>query len=88
MLKDIINSVDLSTRQRLFFYELCKLGIVKFDLSNETHSKVLTQIIDSVTKEFIESAYENEPEEVQVELKNKHNLDLLIVQQLLANTIK
>lgn len=87
MLKDIINTVDLATRQRLFFYELCKLGVVKFDLSNEIHSKVLTQIVDSVTKGFDEANYSNEPEEIQIELKNKNSLDLLIVQQLLANAV-
>lgn len=87
MLKDIINSVDVATRQRLFFYELAKLGVVKFDLSNEIHSKVLTQIVDSVTKGFDEANYSNEPEEIQIELKNKNSLDLLIVQQLLANAV-
>lgn len=85
-IKDIIKSVDLATRQKLFFYEICKIGVVTFDFSNPRHTEILTQIVDTVTKSFNEADYSEEPETIQIEMKNKHDLDLLIVAQLLKHT--
>lgn len=85
-IKSIIESVDLATRQKLFFYELCKAGVVKFNSDNPEHIKILTQMVEAVTKSFDEANYSEEPEAIQIEMKNKHNLDLLIVTQLLKHT--
>lgn len=84
-IKEMIKTVDLATRQKLFFYELIKSGVVVFDLNNPIHADILTQIVDAVTKSFSNDDYSQESEIIQIEMKNKHSLDLLIVQQLLQH---
>lgn len=39
---------DLSMRQMVFFYELCKLGVVRFDLRNQQHKEILNQLINKL----------------------------------------
>lgn len=84
---EMIEGLDLATRQKLFFYNLCKAGIVVFDLSNESHIKILTQIIDLVTNQFNENNIAGDSAYKSIDLKNKQDLDLLIVRQLLRHTV-
>lgn len=85
-ISEIIRETDLSTKQRLFFYELCKLGVVQFNLNNPAHLKVLTQIVNKVANELKNADHLNESEEVQLKIKNRNDLNLLIVLQLLKNS--
>lgn len=85
--KDMLKVTDLATRQKLFFYNLCKAGIVVFDLSDESHIKILTQIIDLVTNQFSKNNIAGDSEDTPIDLKNKQDLDLLIVHQLLSHTV-
>lgn len=43
ILSNLANLPDLSMRQMVFFYELCKMGAVRFDLSNPQHKSVFEQ---------------------------------------------
>lgn len=57
----MVRYADLPTRQKLFFYELCKSGVVVFDLNNQTHLEVLSQMISLVRNKFDEGDYADEP---------------------------
>lgn len=35
---------DLSMKQLVFFYELCKAGVVRFDMGNPVHAVLLRQM--------------------------------------------
>ena len=78
----VIENTDVATRQVLFFYELVKAGVVKFNLKNEEHIKILTQIIDKAN-DYKEEDYKDEPEVVRMEMKSRHELLYLISIQLL-----
>ena len=47
-IKELIENTDVATRQVLWFYELCKSGVVRFSLKNEEHINILTDIINKV----------------------------------------
>ena len=70
-IKELIECSDLATRQVLWFYELCKSGVVRFSLKNEEHIKILTE------------KYKDEPELIQTEMASRHQLLYLISLQLL-----
>lgn len=85
-IRDFVKSNDTSTKQLVFFYELAKLGVIRFDLTNPTHAKILEGFIDIVTS-YDESKYENESEITKLEKANRHKLYYLIVIQLLSHII-
>lgn len=86
-IKEIMESVDVATQQALWFYELCKIGVVRFSLSNEDHVKILTEIINKVNDYNVDD-YKNESKPIQLEMESKHQLLYLISVQLLRHTIE
>lgn len=46
MLKGMAKHPDISMRYLVFFYELCKMGIVVFDLNRLEQKKILAQMLD------------------------------------------
>lgn len=81
-IKQLIENTDVATRQVLWFYELCKSGIVRFSLKNEEHIKILTDIINKVN-DYDSEKYKDEPELIQMEMASRHQLLYLISLQLL-----
>ena len=79
-IKELIENTDVATRQVLWFYELCKSGVVRFSLKNEEHIKILTDIINKVNDY---EKYKDEPELIQTEMASRHQLLYLISLQLL-----
>ena len=47
-LKDIAKFGDNSIRQLVFFYELTKMGAVRFDVNNKLHMETLNAMIDKL----------------------------------------
>lgn len=84
--KNIMNETEQSTKQLLFFYELTKMGVVRFDLSNSDHAKVLERFVN-VLADYNEEDYKDDPLYVQMERKNRVDLYRAIVIQVLANSI-
>lgn len=70
---------DLSMRQMVFFYELCKMGAVRFDLSNRQHKAVLSHMIDLLKAG---SKKEHKPDTLM-----RHQLFSLIIYQLVKHSI-
>lgn len=83
-MKEMIKFADLPMRQKLFFYELCKLGVVVFDLNNPLHQKILTQMINLV-KEKADNVDESYLQKCGI--ANNCMLDALIVMQILKHAI-
>lgn len=81
-IKQLIENTDVATRQVLWFYELCKSGVVRFSLKNEEHIKILTDIINKVN-DYDPKKYQDEPELIQTEMASRHQLLYLISLQLL-----
>lgn len=81
-IKQLIENTDVATRQVLWFYELCKAGVVRFSLKNEEHIKILTDIINKVN-DYDPKKYQDEPELIQTEMASRHQLLYLISLQLL-----
>lgn len=50
ILSQIANMTDLSIKQMVFFYELCKMGVVRFDLNKSQHKDILTQMVDKLKR--------------------------------------
>lgn len=86
-IKELIKVVDLPTRQKLFFYELCKIGAVSFDLDNPVHKNAFTQLMQTVLDSFKQDI-SNESEVVKMQIHNKRMLDYLIIRQLAMNATK
>lgn len=86
-IKKVIKVMDLPTRQKLLFYELCKIGVVSFDLENPVHENTYTQLMQTVLDSFKQDI-SNEPEAVKMQIYNKRMLDYLIIRQLAMNTTK
>lgn len=84
-IKQLIENTDVATRQVLWFYELCKSGVVRFSLKNEEHIKILTDIINKVN-DYDPKKYQDEPELIQTEMASRHQLLYLISLQLLKWT--
>lgn len=84
-IKQLIENTDVATRQVLWFYELCKSGVVRFSLKNEEHIKILTDIINKVN-DYDSEKYKDEPELIQTEMASRHQLLYLISLQLLKWT--
>lgn len=83
-IKQLIENTDVATRQVLWFYELCKAGVVRFSLKNEEHIKILTDIINKVN-DYDPKKYQDEPELIQTEMASRHQLLYLISLQLLKH---
>lgn len=86
-IKELIKVVDLPTRQKLFFYELCKIGVVSFDLDNPVHENAYTQLMQIVL-DSLKQDISNESEAVKMQIHNKRMLDYLIIRQLAMNATK
>lgn len=84
-MKELISVADLSLKQMLFFYELCKIGAVRFDLTNKTHVQVLTDMVEKVSA-YDESTFDDQSEHYILERRNRHQLHYLIVLQLIKNS--
>ena len=84
-IRQLIENTDVATRQVLWFYELCKSGVVRFSLKNEEHIKILTDIINKVN-DYDPKKYQDEPELIQTEMASRHQLLYLISLQLLKWT--
>lgn len=85
-LKDIVKIEDKSERQLVFFYEMCKLGIVRFDLNNVEHIKLLTSMVETVNKNNEQEITTEEELEI-LNNKNTNQLHYLIIRQLIKNVI-
>lgn len=83
-IRQLIENTDVATRQVLWFYELCKSGVVRFSLKNEEHIKILTDIINKVN-DYDPKKYQDEPELIQTEMASRHQLLYLISLQLLKH---
>lgn len=83
-IKQLIENTDVATRQVIWFYELCKSGVVRFSLKNEEHIKILTDIINKVN-DYDSEKYKDEPELIQTEMASRHQLLYLISLQLLKH---
>ena len=83
-IKDLIEYTDIATRQLLWFYELSKIGVVRFSLDNEEHVRILADIINKVN-DFDPKEYKDEPEVIQEEKISRHQLMYLISLQLLKH---
>ena len=70
-IKELIENTDVATRQVLWFYELCKSGVVRFSLKNEEHIKILTDIINKVN-DYDAEKYKDEPELIQTSVTLSH----------------
>lgn len=70
---------DLSMRQMVFFYELCKMGVVRFDLNDPRHKAVLSHMIDLLKAG---SKKEHKPDTLM-----RHQLFSLIIYQLIKHSI-
>lgn len=79
ILSKIANLPDLSLRQMVFFYELCKMGVVRFNLNNRQHKEVLSQMVDMLKC--------NNQKEKKPDGEVRHQLFALIVFQLLKYVI-
>jgi hypothetical protein len=84
-LNELNTGVDLATRQRVFFYDLAKMGVIKFDLHNEEQIILLTQMVEAVNK-YDEEALKDELESVRLKKKVNHDLDVQIIRQILLHT--
>lgn len=85
-LKSIMDTVDQSTQQLLFFYELAKLGVIRFNRDNPDHTRIIENFIDIVTS-YNEEYWKNEPLCVQMERKNKFDIYRMIIIEVLAHSI-
>ena len=83
-IKELIEYTDIATRQLLWFYELSKLGVVRFSLKNEAHVRVLADIINKVN-DYNPEDYKDKPELVRKEIESRHQLMYLISLQLLKH---
>lgn len=55
---DVIESMsNPSMRQLVFFYELCKAGVVRFDMGNPAHAELLDQMHALMRKDMDREAY-------------------------------
>lgn len=79
VLSKLAHLPDLSLRQMVFFYELCKMGVVKFDLNNSRHKAVLLQMVDMLK--------ENSKKDHTANGVERRQLFALIVFQLLKYAI-
>ena len=84
--KNIMNETEQSIKQLLLFYELTKIGVVKFDMSNPEHAKILESFVNMVAS-YNEDDYKNDPLSIQIERKNRVDIYRMIIVQLLANSI-
>ena len=84
--KNIMNETEQSIKQLLLFYELTKIGVVKFDMSNPDHSKILESFVNMVAS-YNEDDYKNDLLSIQIERKNRVDIYRMIIVQLLANSI-
>lgn len=74
MLKGMAKHPDLSMRYLVFFYELCKMGVVVFDLNKLEQKKILAQMLDMLRDSL--------DKELNQEQMQRRQLYALIVYQL------
>lgn len=79
LLSKIADLPDLSLRQMVFFYELCKIGVVRFDLNNQKHKDVLAQMINMLKR--------NSHRENKSDVGVRQQLFALVMFQILRYTI-
>lgn len=82
-----MDKTEYSTNQLLWFYELAKLGIIKFDINNPNHADILESFVNLVAN-YNEEDYKDEPLCIQLERKNKFDIYRMIVVELLAKSIR
>ena len=80
--QELIEASDTSMKQMLFFYELCKMGAVKFDLTNKAHADILINFIEMLSQ-YDETKFQDQSEHYIRDMRNRHQLRYLIVMQIL-----
>lgn len=84
---DEIAKIGESMKQLMFFYELTKMGAVKFDFNNKVHMDTLILMINRVV-ELQEIDTSKIPLYKQMEHSNRLKLYELIIFQILKNSVK
>lgn len=77
-LRDIAKFDDNSLKQLVFFYELTKMGVVRFDFSRTVHVETMLAMINRAN-ELQEMDLSDKPAYMQMKMQNKVNLYLLII---------
>lgn len=85
-IKELTSTEDISVKQLFFFYELCKLGVIRFDLNKEPHVKVLKEMVTLIAN-FKEADYLDKPLVIQQCAKVRNQLHILIIFQLMKHAI-
>ncbi|MCM1217795.1 MAG: hypothetical protein NC548_25165 [Lachnospiraceae bacterium] len=76
------NLSDMSMKQLVFFYELCKAGVVRFDMSNPAHAGLLEKLSIMMHKE-VEAEAHTRLEKAKKEARHKAYMAILC--QILAH---
>lgn len=84
---DEIAKINESINSLCFFYELTKMGAVKFDLNNRLHVDTLILMINRVV-ELQNIDISKMPLYKQMEHSNRLKLYELIIFQILKNSVK
>ena len=84
-LKDMLNATT-EIQQLLFFYELAKLGVIRFHRDNPDHARIIENFISMVVN-YNEEYFREEPLCVQMERKNKFDIYRMIIVEVLAHSI-
>lgn len=79
MLKGMAKHPDLSMRYLVFFYELCKMGVVVFDLNKLEQKKILAQMLDMLR--------DSTKKELTQDQMQRQKLFALTVYQLMKHAI-
>lgn len=79
MLKGMAKHPDLSMRYLVFFYELCKMGVVVFDLNKLEQKKILAQMLDMLR--------DSTKKELTQDQMQRQKLFALTVYQLMRHAI-
>lgn len=77
-LRDIAKFDDNSLKQLVFFYELTKMGAVRFDFGRTVHIETMLAMINRAN-ELQEMDVSDKPVHVQMQFQNRVQLYLLIV---------
>lgn len=77
-LSSIAKLEDNSLKQLVFFYELTKMGAVRFDFNRAVHVETMLAMINRVN-ELQEMDVSDKPVYVQMQFQNRVQLYLLII---------
>ena len=77
----ITKSDDVSLKYLMTFYELTKLGVVRFDLRNANQLKLFAQMV-LLSMSYDPEKYVDSPLLIQLQEKNRYMLYKLIVVSL------